>query len=327
MKHLLRGLVAAFALATSATAADVQHHVVFTYNAPLATAPELLRRMYTPLSAAPFGGIAGLPLDLTKESFTVFVPPAKPANGYALMVFVPPWNDAGVPVAWLPALRDNGVIFVSADNSGNNQEVHVRRVPLAITAAQNIMQQYDVDPSRVFIAGLSGGARVAFGLALAYPDLFRGAFLNSGSDPIGTARNPLPPADLFNRFQTSSRIYFVTGDADQGPLHDAQASANTLDEFCVANVTSLTVAHMGHALADGDTFEKVLLSLLNPAPATDRPDCRAKLAATVQLQLAQVEALIASGDKRGARQLLNEIDAKYGGLAAPKSPALNAELH
>jgi len=74
---------------------------------------------------------------------------------------------------------------------------------MALLAAYNTMKQYPVDPQQVYIGGFSGGARVALRLALGYPDVFHGALLNAGSDPAGTLDVPLPPADLFRRFQES----------------------------------------------------------------------------------------------------------------------------
>src|SRR5437879_3459051 len=93
-----------------------------------------------------------------------------------------------------------------AARSGNDASVLARREPLALLAAHNLMQRYPVDPERVYVGGFSGGARVAMRLALGYPDLFRGAILNAGSDPIGGAEIPLPPRDMFMRFQSSKRI-------------------------------------------------------------------------------------------------------------------------
>lgn len=50
--------------------------------------------------------------------------------------------------------------------------------------------------------GFSGGSRVAEIAALAYPDVFRGAILNAGADPIdGQDGIDKPPADLLRAFQ------------------------------------------------------------------------------------------------------------------------------
>ena len=58
-------------------------------------------------------------------------------------------------------------------------------MPLALLAYENIRRSHTLDANRVYVGGMSGGSRVALRVALAYPDVFRGALLNAGSDPIG----------------------------------------------------------------------------------------------------------------------------------------------
>src|SRR5207302_469453 len=118
-------------------------------------------------------------------------------------------------------LRD--VVFADYTPLSSNLEL-ARREPLALLAAHNLMRRYPVDPERVYVGGFSGGARVAMRLALGYPDLFRGAILNAGSDPIGGAEIPLPPRELFMRFQSSTRIVYVTGERDDPHVSDDSVS-------------------------------------------------------------------------------------------------------
>jgi poly(3-hydroxybutyrate) depolymerase len=106
------------------------------------------------------------------------------------------------------------MILVSAANSGNGAGVLNRREPLALLAAENIMRSYPLDPERVYIGGFSGGSRMALRIARGYPDVFHGALLNAGSDPIGNAQIPLPPQELLRQFQESTRVVYVTGAHD-----------------------------------------------------------------------------------------------------------------
>src|SRR6202008_275793 len=96
----------------------------------------------------------------------------------------------------------------------NEANIIDRREPLALLAAHNIMQRFRVDPERIYIGGVSGGSRVALRIALGFPDVFRGAFLNAGSDPIGDAQVPLPPREVFSRFQEMTRIVYISGQDD-----------------------------------------------------------------------------------------------------------------
>src|SRR5258708_11334759 len=197
----------------------LQNDVVFSDYSPLSSSAELLHRLVSPLNAVQLGktlahspvALRDQPIDLAQERFTVYVPSHPPAQGYGLLVFVPPWQNAMLPRGWAAILDRHGVIFVSAANSGNEANTIDRREPLALLAAHNIMQRFRVDPERTYIGGFSGGSRVALRLALGFPDVFRGVFLNAGSDPIGDAQLPLPPPELFSPFQKLTPIFYISG--------------------------------------------------------------------------------------------------------------------
>ena len=305
--------------------------VTLDQASPLASTPEIVRRAFTPLSAeriAATHSLAGQPINLNRESFTIYLPERKPPQGYALLVFVPPWNEATIPPGWASALDENGVIFVSAANSGNEASVQFRRMPLAVLAAQQLIHDYAIDPSRVLVGGFSGGSRVALHLALAWPDVFRGALLNSGSDPIGIAAIPLPPADLFHRFQENSRLYYATGDLDTTARSMQAASEASLQGWCVFDVHAATLWRAGHTTLEKRVLSSALDVLLDPTP--EKHDglaaCRARVQGQLAADVQHVEALIASGDKTAARQALTDLDAKFGGLAADQVLELEKEL-
>jgi pimeloyl-ACP methyl ester carboxylesterase len=316
-------------------ASGLQSDVVFTEYTPLSDITELVRRSLSPLQAlaitqeAQRNGktLRGQPIDLAHEHFSVYVPAASvtpPSSGYSLLVFVPSWPQAEVPHQWIPALNRHHMILVTAANSGNEASVIDRREPLALLAEHNVIARYPVDPQHVYVGGLSGGSRVALRLALAYPDVFHGALLNAGSDAVGNADVPLPPADLFARFQESTRLVYVTGERDnEGLVADLQ-SRESLEKWCVFNFVTETEPRMGHELADASAFARALDGLLTPAkPDPARlADCRARNDRELSAQLKQVADALAHGATDDTRRLLDKVDARYGGLAAPRSVEL-----
>jgi len=318
---------------TQTVTAGLKNGVVFTEYSALSTNTELLRRLFSPLSAlrvnqeAARAGttLRGQPIDLASESFSIYVPahPYPPPHGYSLLVFVPPWSRAEVPSQWIPALDRHDMILVTAANSGNDAPTVNRREPLALLAAQNAMVQYSVDPQRVYIGGFSGGSRVALRLALGYPDVFHGALLNAGSDPIGNADVPLPPAELLRQFQDSTRLVYVTGEDDARLIDDIH-SQQSLEKWCVFDVVTETEPRKGHEPADASAFSRSLDALLRRAePQPHRlVACRARIDEELTAQLKQVEDSFARGEPSTARRLLGKIDARYGGLAAPRSVEL-----
>ena len=59
-------------------------------------------------------GLREQPIDLRQERFALYVPPGPaPAQGYALLVFVPPWPQATVPQSFIRVLDRHKMIFVA----------------------------------------------------------------------------------------------------------------------------------------------------------------------------------------------------------------------
>lgn len=313
----------------------VRNDVVFQQYSPLSASTELLHRLVSPLNArriqrqakAVHAALREQPLDLANERFALYVPSRAPAAGYGLLVFVPPWNEARVPPAWIPVLERQGVVLVTAAGSGNDANVLDRREPLALLAATNVMARYRIDARRVYVGGFSGGSRVALRLALAYPDLFRGALLDAGSDALGKEIPP-PPRELLYRFQSSSRIVYLTGTNDTARQDADRVSRQSLKDACVTDIDVRPMPWVGHELADASSLDRALDSLDRQpnAGAEELQTCRARVEHELNQQLDDVAALIESGDKDRARHRLAALDARYGGLAAPRSIALAEAL-
>jgi hypothetical protein len=276
-----------FALLLLAGVCARADEVVFTDVSPMSRNEEIMRRLLAPAEARAIADgvakqgkrLAEQPVDPAQERFVLHVPPQEPAGGYALLVFVPPWQQAKIPSGWAEVLDRLGVIYVSAARSGNEEVTMARRVPLALIAAANVTARYRVDPSQVFVGGFSGGSRVAERLALGYPDLFHGALLDAGADRVGDAEGelPLPPEDLLHRFQEDSRLVFVTGENDSLNRGLAADAMRSLGEICQFAFVDQSVPWLGHAILPPSAFEAALKALLVPAPLDrERLDrCRA----------------------------------------------------
>ena len=323
-RHACAILSGVFALALGVQARTV----TFGETTPLAGNAELARRMLSPLTVLKLRqslersgrSLTGQPIDPAKESFALYTPAAIPPGGYGLLVFVPPWNDARLPDGWAPVLDQFGLVYVSAAHSGNDADDLARREPLALAAEENVRRELRVDASRVFVAGFSGGARVATRLALAYPDVFRGAILQAGSDPIGTAQVPLPPRDLFRQFQVSSRLVFIAGDADEPGQRSNRIGMQSLRTWCMFNYESQIIPFVGHAIAGADALARALRALIEPshvdANAVER--CQSEIESELDGRLDRARAMIQAGKRGEAQDLLSEIDSHFGGLGAPR---------
>jgi pimeloyl-ACP methyl ester carboxylesterase len=225
-------------------------------------------------------------------------------------------------------LDRHGMILVSAANVGNAANVLDRREPLALLAAHNVLQRYRVDTARIYVGGFSGGSRVALRLALAYPDVFRGVLLNAGSDAIGDAQIPLPPAPLFHQFQQSSRLVYVTGKHDSEHLDQDARSRSSMQSWCVFDVATEAMPWIGHEPAEPGALDRALSALADPGrhDADKLAACRARIDEELAAKTHEVEKLLDNGKSEQARTALNAIDARYGGLAAPRSIELSKRI-
>jgi pimeloyl-ACP methyl ester carboxylesterase len=314
----------------------LQADVMFSDYSALSSSAELVHRLLSPLNAVRVGrslahsaaALRDQPIDLTRERFTVYVPSNPPSEGYGLLVFVPPWENAMLPRGWAAILERHGVIFVSAANSGNEASILDRREPLALLAAHNVMQRFHVDPGRTYVGGFSGGSRVALRLALAFPDVFRGAFLNAGSDPIGGTETPLPPSELFSRVQEMTRIVFVSGQNDAVNVEKDAASERSLRDWCVFDWYAERSPWADHEVAGPAVLGRALDMLDKHAKpnVTRLNDCRLRINQELDKTIVQANDLLAAGNLNGARRSLDKIDTRYGGLAAPRSVDLAARI-
>ena len=316
-----------------AACATTSSYVVFARYSPLSRNAEIARRVLPPLTHRRLAGarLAEQAIDLGREKFDLYVPPgAPPAAGYGLVVFVAPWSAPTQPRRWRAALDRHGLIFVSPRDAGNDRSVLDRRLPLALLAYENARARFHLDDSRVYIAGFSGGARVAETTALAYPDVFHGALLNAGADPID-GQNGIykPPADLFRLFQRT-RLVYVTGELDTDNLRQDDVSERSMRAACVLDIKTVFALHLGHEALDLLSWARALDALDAPR-AVDEAElarCNARVDAELAAQLAGVAATVARGDRATARDQLNALDARFGGLAAPailELAAKNAE--
>jgi hypothetical protein len=310
----------------------LRSNVTFANYSPMSGAKELTQRIVSPLTLARLQkklaqssqDMRDQSIDIAQERFSVYVPPTRPPDGYELLVFVAPWEEAKIPQQWLYTLDKHAMIFVTAAKSGNDENVVDRREPLALLAAFNVMQKYSIDPSRVYVGGFSGGSRVALRLALAFPDLFRGALLEAGSDPIGDTQIAIPRSDLFRQFQEQTHVVYLTGKNDAEHLDQDTRSMRSLREWCVVHVDDISMPFAGHETADAVSFNRALTALENTAPTDQRNSstCMNRIEDDISVQLHSVETSIVRGDDASAKKTLEKIDARFGGLAAPRSVEL-----
>jgi hypothetical protein len=218
--------------------------------------------------------------DPSSESYELYVPAEyKPQTPYGLFVWISAGPKGDVPARLKEALDKHKLIWIGANNSGNPRAI-LTRMALAFDAVEGMKEKYKIDEQRIYVGGVSGGAKVATILGVAWPDVYRGGFYVVGSDfyrNVPTPKDPgraypkgynAPAGKLMVDSRKINRHVFFTGDGDMN--HDpmiAFAKAYKDDRF--EHVTLFDVAGVGHQMPSPEYFEKGLAALDEiPAAAT-----------------------------------------------------------
>jgi predicted esterase len=113
--------------------------------------------------------------DLGHETLHARLPAGyDPRHPAGLLVWCSPTPEGSIPGPLSAALDELGLVCVAAENAGNDRDVP-DKFQLVFDAIATARQRYHVDDARVYIAGLSGGAKVASILAICFPEHFAGA--------------------------------------------------------------------------------------------------------------------------------------------------------
>lgn len=255
----LLSIVSAFFFASKVESFAAQQDVTFNKPVP---APYLRSRMVD------YGLLPGA------EKFFVWVPQDfNNSQRYGLIVYISPdQRSSSLPPGWDAVLSSRKYLFVSPHNAGNGCE-NPRRRGLAVLGALQMKQHYRIDGNRVFVAGLSGGARTASALGFYQTDLFKGTIQDCGSDFYRAVQhrcsndwtdsngNPYGviqvSSDEISRAKSVMKFCLITGPGDfrRGNLQDIYSDGFARDGF---RCRFFDVPEMGHQDCDANTLSQVL---------------------------------------------------------------------
>ena len=196
--------------------------------------------------------------EIEDESFEIYVPEDyDPSTPYGLIVWISPVPVGAVGRAETQAiLSRHRMIWIGANDAGNERKSWYRYA-LALDAVHNMKQAYRLDEERIYIAGYSGGGRIASEMAVLLPDVFRGGFYIVGCNYFRALPVPdrpgaswpvyysAPPADRLALAKQRSRHVFLTGSRDFNRAQTKLTNRTFLaDGF--QHATYLEVPDMGH---------------------------------------------------------------------------------
>jgi hypothetical protein len=185
--------------------------------------------------------------DSRVQRYQLFVPPGyKAERTWPLVVFVSPGDDPLGWRYWRKVCEDHDVLFCAAYGAGNNWPAG-RRARLVLDVLDDVRRRYRIDPERTYLAGFSGGARLACALAFALPEQFGGVLAVGGV--------AAPPRLAHQRHRVRERLSLAlvagAGDFNRRQLEDYAAPL-----FADLGVRSKlwVVPKLGHALPPADVL-------------------------------------------------------------------------
>ncbi len=124
----------------------------------------------------------------------------------------------------------------------------------------NMMKRYNIDPSRIYMAGLSWGGRLTGIILHRYPNIFKGGIASGGCD--SQLRDTGKPGfiDAFNYAQQKTAIVVSAGDYDYN-RDEAYNMATVFKRQMFRNVHYMQEPGKGHVELSGENFEKALQML------------------------------------------------------------------
>ncbi len=274
---------AAFAQSTQPAGEKGTFDISFDQRSPLSAIPTQHDRYGLSMSKEQL-------YETSKERFLMNVPDSYDASpGWGVMVWSNAGRSGGGPKDFIDAAAKKKLLWISADNAGNDRAVGVR-IGLALDAVHNLRQRYALDDKRTFVAGISGGGKVAEMAAIAYSDVFDGAIACAGANwykdiPVPGKANTAwpatfrrPPWPIFLGARDDIAFVFITGDKDpnQQPVHAIVDSGFKPEKF--RHVTLWDVPAMGHQAPPVEWFERAIDTLddaakqrtKKPLPSTRR---------------------------------------------------------
>jgi len=193
--HLFRtaaGLVASLLMAATASATPV-------VLGPLQNPGNFNRTTFSTsgtVNGSP--GFINYGIDLNSQTYNVYLPSNyTPTGTYGLITYIDASDAGTMPAGYQSVLDKYGLIFVAATGIGNTV-ARSTRAGVAVMGSYRMCELHQIDRSRIYLMGNSGGARLGMDVVYARPDWFSGFIGLSGVSFGGYIPNWEPPGRLQN---------------------------------------------------------------------------------------------------------------------------------
>jgi hypothetical protein len=248
--------------AGSATAADTGYQSEVTVKQPT--------RLDWEFVASAFGK-EELPasFDSAMQKYQLFVPKSYNAStNWPCIVFISPGDDPLGWKYWQQVCEERDILFCAAYGAGNGCPAG-KRIRIVLDVFDDVRREYRIDPDRTYLAGFSGGGRMACTIGFALPEYFGGVIPICGT-------NPLPKLDyLRHRLRDRLSVAFITGATDFNRKETEDFMFPLLQDLSI-RARLWVVPKIGHAIPAPDVLTDALKWLESDlkrrrADAAERP--------------------------------------------------------
>ena len=232
--------------------------------------------------------------DSKVQTFELFVPPARTARPpLPLILFISPGNNPGGWKAFEGACKKLGFAFAGVRDAGNEVSPQ-RRVRIALDVLDEVRRQVAIDPDRTYVAGFSGGGRIACAIGFALPELFGGIL------PIAASGDIREESWLQRRAIDRLSVALLTGENDFNRGEVERLRTPFLKAVGI-RARSWTQPKLGHGIPNEETLVEAL-RWLDEGAARRREFAKTYPASHVlgnpPIREQQAQALLAEGKER-----------------------------
>lgn len=179
--------------------------------------------------------------DSRKQRYLLFAPAGTDGKTpLPLILFISPGDGPTGWNQWRDVCRKHGILFASPYSAGNKVPAG-RRTRVILDVLDDVRRRHPVEPDRTYLAGFSGGGRMACAIAYSLPELFGGVIPVCGTNPI------VEPTYLRHRIVDRLSVALVTGEKDFNRKENEAYMEPWLKELGV-RTRLWVVPKVGHAI-------------------------------------------------------------------------------
>ncbi len=164
-----------------------------------------------------------------------------------VVVFIKPTDSGSFPENWGRVFDARNLVWISPDGFGN-EKLTRERMLAAIMATELAGKVAQVNADRIYVAGMSGGGRVASQTITHSPRLFAGAIYIVGAD---FPEEAFPPLALERRF------VFITG-RDDFNRREMRRVFSRYGKAGAAHVKLMDLPHLGHEYPPAEDLDAAI---------------------------------------------------------------------